>query len=68
MKKTILALAIIGATSLGVATQAGAVTGPIRYGGTTPRLAVPEPGTWAMMLIGFASLGMAIRVRRARTA
>lgn len=26
--------------------------------------AVPEPGTWAMMLIGFATIGVAVRSRR----
>ncbi|MBB3345628.1 hypothetical protein FHY02_000066 [Sphingomonas sp. BK069] len=26
--------------------------------------AVPEPGTWAMMLIGFAMIGVAMRSRR----
>jgi hypothetical protein len=26
--------------------------------------AVPEPGTWAMMLVGFAGIGVAMRRRR----
>jgi hypothetical protein len=26
--------------------------------------AVPEPGTWAMMLVGFAMLGVSMRRRR----
>lgn len=29
---------------------------------------VPEPAAWALMLMGFASLGAALRTRRARTA
>ena len=29
---------------------------------------VPEPATWAMMLVGFAGLGAALRMRRARLA
>lgn len=29
--------------------------------------AVPEPGVWALMLIGFAGLGVAMRARRRRT-
>lgn len=29
--------------------------------------AVPEPATWAMMLIGFAGMGVAMRRKRART-
>jgi len=28
--------------------------------------AVPEPGTWAMMLLGFGAIGMAMRSRRRR--
>ena len=28
--------------------------------------AVPEPGTWALMLVGFAGVGMALRYRRRR--
>lgn len=31
----------------------------------TPQAAVPEPMTWAMMLMGFAGLGAALRRRRA---
>lgn len=34
-------------------------------GGTPP---VPEPGTWAMMLLGFGAIGFALRRRRSRTA
>jgi hypothetical protein len=26
--------------------------------------AVPEPGTWALMLLGFGGIGMAMRRRR----
>lgn len=33
---------------------------------TTPVLAVPEPATWATMLIGFAAIGASLRARRAR--
>jgi len=25
---------------------------------------VPEPGTWALMLVGFAGIGMSLRRRR----
>jgi hypothetical protein len=31
-------------------------------------LGVPEPTTWAMMFVGFASIGLAIRSRGRRTA
>lgn len=44
----------------------GTATGQATYGGTitfTPG-AVPEPGTWAMMLMGFGGLGYVMRRRR----
>ena len=34
------------------------------YAGTLSFNAVPEPGTWGMMLIGFGALGFAMRRRR----
>jgi hypothetical protein len=34
-------------------------------GGTVTINAVPEPGTWAMMLLGFGAAGFAMRRRRA---
>jgi len=34
---------------------------------TTTVGAVPEPSTWAMMIIGFGALGLAMRRRRVRT-
>lgn len=33
---------------------------------TPPAPAVPEPGTWLMMIVGFGMLGMALRRRSAR--
>jgi hypothetical protein len=37
----------------------------ITFGSATPgNGAVPEPGTWGMMLIGFAGIGFALRRRR----
>lgn len=44
----------------------GAEGGQFAIGGTLG--AVPEPATWALMLIGFGSLGAAVRARRARPA
>jgi hypothetical protein len=32
-----------------------------------PAQGVPEPGTWAMMLLGFGAIGATVRLRRART-
>jgi len=43
----------------------GSVAGPTgSYSGTINVQAVPEPATWAMMLIGFAGVGLALRRRR----
>lgn len=36
----------------------------VRVGGITAAAAVPEPGTWAMMLLGFGGIGVAMRKRR----
>lgn len=36
--------------------------------GPPPNGGIPEPSSWALMLIGFFSLGAAVRQRRARTA
>jgi hypothetical protein len=43
----------------------GSVTGTLTFD-FTPTAAVPEPSTWAMMLIGFAGLGFAFRQSRRR--
>jgi hypothetical protein len=41
----------------------------VTFGSATPGTgAVPEPGTWAMMLLGFGAIGLAMRRRRARAA
>jgi hypothetical protein len=41
----------------------------ITFGSATPGTgAVPEPGTWAMMLLGFGAIGLAMRRRRTRAA
>jgi hypothetical protein len=36
----------------------------LRLGGVSVSSAVPEPGTWAMMLLGFGGMGVAMRRRR----
>jgi hypothetical protein len=40
----------------------------LRVFGTTSRSAVPEPATWAMMLLGIGMVGSAMRARRRTTA
>jgi hypothetical protein len=52
---------------LNTLTVNGLSRGNGSYGGQisfTPNSAVPEPGTWAMMLLGFGGMGMAMRRRR----
>ena len=56
---------------LGPGTYYAEVTGTINsrqlgIGGTVTTSGVPEPSTWAMMALGFASLGFAV-FRRSRT-
>lgn len=57
---------------LGSDCQPTAHTGYVYLDGfgaiTPPTGAVPEPATWAMMLIGFGMMGAAIRYRRRSTA
>ena len=43
-------------------TELGGISGE-----GTPVGGVPEPGTWAMMLLGFGAIGLAMRGRRRRT-
>jgi hypothetical protein len=40
----------------------------LSYNGATPTPPVPEPGTWALMLLGFAGVGMTMRFRRRKDA
>ena len=57
-------------TLLGAGNHTLTVTGNITsgpsasYSGTINFAAVPEPATWAMMLLGFGGIGMAMRRRR----
>ena len=46
-------------------TQDGSVAQRANF---SPTGAVPEPGTWAMMLLGFGGMGIAMRRRRRSTA
>ena len=58
------------ATALNIAgntgTQTGGFSGSLAF---VPNAVpgVPEPGTWAMMLLGFGALGMAMRRKQATT-
>lgn len=64
-------------TLLGIGNHTLSVTGNITagpsasYGGTinfnVPPPAVPEPATWAMMLLGFGATGLMMRRRNRRT-
>ena len=53
--------------SVNLATGGSTLIGALGTQGITgiTIAAVPEPGTWAMMLIGFGAIGMAVRRRRA---
>ena len=59
-----------GSVLLGVGPHNITLTGnliganPGSYSGTINIQAVPEPATWAMMLVGFGAVGMAMRRRR----
>ena len=50
-----------GSATSGVTSTAGAIT---QFTGTTLASAVPEPASWAMMLIGFGGVGYAMRRNR----
>ncbi len=43
-----------------------AIAGEITAGGPPPTPGIPEPSTWAMMLLGFGGLGAMLRRRRAQ--
>ena len=53
--------------SYGYSVAGGASYGPDRLGSLILKGAVPEPSTWAMMLLGFGALGVTLRSKR-RTA
>ena len=51
----------------GICAGGGICDTNFRFSGTTVAAAVPEPGTWAMMLFGFGGIGFTIRRRRKLT-
>jgi hypothetical protein len=64
-------LATGGETIRGISFNTGDTTGftDIRQVRITPSIggvAIPEPSTWAMMLLGFGACGVAIRRSRRR--
>ncbi|WP_205854166.1 PEPxxWA-CTERM sorting domain-containing protein [Phenylobacterium kunshanense] len=54
-----------GQTRIYIGAAGGDNIGPIVDNVTLSTTAVPEPSTWAMMLLGFGSLGAILRRRRA---
>jgi hypothetical protein len=57
--------------NLDTLTVSGLSRGQGSYGGNltfTPRGAVPEPATWAMMILGFAGIGWQLRRKRSSSA
>jgi probable HAF family extracellular repeat protein len=59
----------LGALAGALTSEANAINGSGQIVGfiTVPQPSIPEPSTWAMMLLGFAGLGLA-GYRRARIA
>ncbi|MBB6505623.1 hypothetical protein F4693_002618 [Sphingomonas endophytica] len=67
------AYTLLANVTTGVAPGAGSVhfsstTQPLTLDSTAVAAAVPEPATWAMMLVGFGMVGAAARYRRRSTA
>jgi hypothetical protein len=46
----------------------GGTAGTIVFDDITLGLGLPEPATWAMMLLGFGAIGASLRRRRRRIA
>jgi hypothetical protein len=59
-------MSLAGETIAGMTLIPGSYTFDIPKDTITLEIGVPEPATWAMMLLGFAGLGLA-GYRRART-
>jgi hypothetical protein len=55
-------------TAAGAYTVDFTATGPGEIGYSLTTMGVPEPTTWAMMLVGVGGLGVAMRRRQAQTA
>lgn len=59
---------ITSATINGTAGSANFALDNFRFGAAAQAPAVPEPGTWAMLLMGFGAMGAALRRQRRRLA
>jgi hypothetical protein len=59
-------MSLAGQTIAGMSLIPGSYTFDLPNDTITLEIGVPEPATWAMMLLGFAGLGLA-GYRRART-
>jgi NADH/NAD ratio-sensing transcriptional regulator Rex len=68
MKKSVLVMAFVIA-AMSAAAFPAAAKGPGDYNIAPPTQdvvrAVPEPATWAMMIVGFGLIGRALRRKRA---
>ena len=53
----------LGVGSYNLSFSGNSPTGGTESGNLTFRMAVPEPSTWGMMLLGFAGIGFAMRRR-----
>ncbi len=63
-KATVSGVPIISGNLNTVTVTGKVVTAPASYGGNLSFTPVPEPTTWAMMLVGFGLVGFALRRRQ----
>ena len=57
-----------GSVKIGIGTQDGGNIGPVLDNVNLSVSAVPEPASWAMMLVGFGGLGATLRASRRKPA
>lgn len=61
---SLLGVNLLAGSTYTVAIGGSGVSGAAYTGNGTLTAAVPEPATWAMMLLGFGAMGMVVRRRR----